>query len=41
VRGKVVGFRLKDPNINDQGKLVAIKEAEAYFKLASVYAKTL
>ena len=41
VRGKVVGFRLKDPNINDQGKLVAIKEAEAYFKLAYVYAKTL
>jgi aminoglycoside phosphotransferase family enzyme len=37
----VVGFRLKDPNINDHEKLVAIKEAEAYFKLATVYAKML
>jgi aminoglycoside phosphotransferase family enzyme len=41
VRGKVVGFRLKDPNITDHEKLVAINEAEAYFELATVYAKML
>jgi aminoglycoside phosphotransferase family enzyme len=41
VRGKVVGFRLKDPNINEQEKAAAVKEAKAYFKLASNYAKAL
>jgi aminoglycoside phosphotransferase family enzyme len=41
VRGKVVGFRLKDPNINEQEKAAAAKEATAYFKLAVNYAKTL
>jgi aminoglycoside phosphotransferase family enzyme len=41
VRGKVVGFRLKDPNINEQEKAAAVKESEAYFKLAVKYGKTL
>jgi aminoglycoside phosphotransferase family enzyme len=41
VRGKVVGFRLKDPNINEQEKAASVKEAKSYFKLASIYAKTL
>jgi len=37
VRGKVVSFRLKDPSINSNEKNAAIKEAKAYFKLASNY----
>jgi len=41
VRGKVVSFRLNDPNINRQEKTSAIKEAQAYFKLSADYAKTL
>jgi len=41
VRGKVISFKLKDPNIGSEEKKAAIKEAKAYFKLASVYAKTL
>jgi aminoglycoside phosphotransferase family enzyme len=41
VRGKVVGFRLKDPNINEQEKAAAVKDAKAYFKVASSYAKAL
>jgi len=41
VRGKVTSFKLKDPNISDQEKSTAMKEARAYFKLASTYAKNL
>jgi len=41
VRGKVVSFKLKDPSINREEKKTAIKEAEAYFKLATTYLKTL
>jgi len=39
VRGKVTSFKLKDPSIRDQEKSAAKKEANAYFKLASTYAK--
>jgi aminoglycoside phosphotransferase family enzyme len=41
VRGKVVGFRLGDPAISDEEKQAAAKEANAYFELASIYAKAL
>ncbi len=41
VRGKVISFRLDDTNINAEEKAAAIKEAQAYFKLAIVYAKNL
>jgi aminoglycoside phosphotransferase family enzyme len=41
VRGKVVSFKLKDPNVGGEEKRVAMKEAKAYFKLASTYAKIL
>ncbi|MCW4018688.1 MAG: hypothetical protein NWF00_08460 [Candidatus Bathyarchaeota archaeon] len=41
VRGKVVGFRLSDPNIEDREKQAAIKEAQAYLKLAAAYAEKL
>ena len=41
VRGKVISFKLNDPNISDQEKDRAVKEAEAYFKLSSCYAKNL
>jgi len=41
VRGKVVSLKLKDPNISDQEKKAATKEAQAYFKLAFAYAKDL
>jgi len=41
VRGKVVSFRLKDPNMNEQEKAAAVKEAKAYFKLAVNYAEAL
>jgi uncharacterized protein len=41
VRGKVVGFKLSDPNICDKEKKEATKEAKAYFKLAATYAKKL
>jgi hypothetical protein len=41
VRGKVIGFRLKDPNIGIEEKKEAQKEANSYFKLAAKYAKTL
>lgn len=41
VRGKVVGFKLKDQNILSEEKSMAEKEATAYFKLAASYAKTL
>jgi len=41
VRGKVVSFKLKDPSVGSEEKRAAMKEAKAYFKLASTYAKTL
>jgi uncharacterized protein len=41
VRGKVISFRLDDPNIPKKEKDAATKEAEAYFKLAAQYAKNL
>lgn len=41
VRGKVVSFKFKDPNVGDEEKSAAMKEAKAYFKLASTYAKIL
>jgi hypothetical protein len=41
VRGKVISFRLDDPNIADEEKTSATKEAQAYFKLAAEYAKKL
>jgi len=39
VRGKVVSFKLKDPNVGREEKTAAKKEAKAYFKLASTYTK--
>jgi aminoglycoside phosphotransferase family enzyme len=39
VRGKVVSFKLKDSSISSEDKSTAVKEAKAYFKLASTYAK--
>ena len=41
VRGKVANFKLEDPNVSDEEKRAAMKEAKTYFKLASTYAKTL
>jgi len=41
VRGKVVSFKLKDPSVGSEEKNAAKKEAKAYFKLASTYAKIL
>jgi len=41
VRGKVTSFKLKDPSVSREEKRAAIKEAKAYFKLASTYAKNL
>ncbi len=41
VRGKVISFKLDDPNITSQEKESAIHEAQAYFKLAGEYAKNL
>jgi len=41
VRGKVVSFKLRDPNIGDEEKSEAAKEAKAYFKLASAYVGNL
>jgi aminoglycoside phosphotransferase family enzyme len=41
VRGKVINFRLDDPNITSKEKASAVYEAQAYFKLAAEYAKTL
>jgi aminoglycoside phosphotransferase family enzyme len=40
VRGKVTSFKLKDPSVGSEDKNSAMKEAKAYFKLASTYAKT-
>jgi len=41
VRGKVVSFKLKDPNVAGEEKSEAAKEAKAYFKLASAYVGNL
>jgi aminoglycoside phosphotransferase family enzyme len=41
VRGKVVSFRLDDPNIKSEDKTAATKEAKAYLQLAAEYAKNL
>ena len=41
VRGKVISFRLDDPNIKSEEKVSATNEAQAYFKLAVEYAKKL
>jgi len=41
VRGKVISFKLDDPNISEKEKSSAAKDAQAYFKLASVYAKKM
>jgi aminoglycoside phosphotransferase family enzyme len=41
VRGKVVGFRINDPNIAAKEKSEALTEAKAYFKLAVNYSKAL
>jgi aminoglycoside phosphotransferase family enzyme len=41
VRGKVVSFKLKDPNVRSKEKSAARKEAKAYFKQATTYAKSL
>jgi aminoglycoside phosphotransferase family enzyme len=41
VRGKVVSFKLQDPNVRSGEKSTALKEAKAYFKLAATYAKIL
>lgn len=39
VRGKVVSFKLKDPSVDKEEKSEATKEAKAYFKLATGYAR--
>lgn len=41
VRGKVISFKLDDPNISQEEKLAAAKDARAYFKLAAEYAKKM
>jgi aminoglycoside phosphotransferase family enzyme len=41
VRGKVIGFKINDPNMDDNGKIDAQKEAIEYFNLAIQYAKQL
>jgi aminoglycoside phosphotransferase family enzyme len=41
VRGKVTSFKLKDPSVDQEEKNKAKKEAKAYFKLATDYAKQL
>lgn len=41
VRGKVISFKLDDPNVSSEEKIAATKEAQAYFKLAADYAKNL
>jgi aminoglycoside phosphotransferase family enzyme len=41
VRGKVVSFKLEDPSVGSEEKRAAIKEAKAYFEIASTYAKIL
>jgi aminoglycoside phosphotransferase family enzyme len=41
VRGKVVSFRLNDPNVGREEKAAAKKEAREYFVLATEYARHL
>lgn len=41
VRGKVISFKLKDINVSKEDKAIASKEAKAYFKLATNYARQL
>jgi len=41
VRGKVISFKIDDPNVTVKEKAAAIKEAQDYFKLASEYSKNL
>ena len=41
VRGKVVSFRIDDPNIETEEKAAATKEASAYLRLAAEYAKSI
>jgi len=41
VRGKVTSFKLKDPSVSNEEKNAAMKEAKAYYKLATTYAKIL
>ncbi len=41
VRGKVISFKLNDTLVNSEEKIAANREAKAYFKLASKYAKQL
>jgi aminoglycoside phosphotransferase family enzyme len=41
VRGKVANFKLKDPNVRSKEKDTAMKEAKAYFNLATTYARSL
>jgi len=41
VRGKVTSFKLKDSNVGSEEKKAAMKEAKAYFKLASTYSRVL
>ena len=41
VRGKVISFKLDDPNVNYEEKKVAAKTAQAYFRLAGKYAKNV
>jgi aminoglycoside phosphotransferase family enzyme len=41
VRGKVISFKLDDPNVARQEKESVTKEAQAYFRLAVDYAKNL
>ncbi len=41
VRGKVISFKLKDATVTTEEKSAAMKEAKAYFNLASTYARIL
>lgn len=41
VRGKVISFKLDDPNVTSADKAAAKTDAQAYFKLAQRYAETL
>ena len=41
VRGKVISFKLNDPNVSDKDKKTAEHEAAAYYKLACAYTGNL
>jgi aminoglycoside phosphotransferase family enzyme len=41
IRGKVISFKLDDPNVADEEKKATLKDAQAYFRLAGKYAKDL